>query len=157
MTRTYKQGYTQAEQDQHLIDIIHDEEFRTQFYYRNCKSINAGYKIEGRVSNCIRWNKAVNKQGYGQYAKGYMFQTTRTFLAHRLSWMLHHKSILPTALHILHLCDKDREYNVSRSCVNPFHLLATTNQYNNLDRTALYAGREAHEEFRALLLYNDPD
>lgn len=47
----------------------------------------------------------------------------RTFRAHRVAWMLHHKRRVPDGLEIDHLCNR-------KSCCNPDHLEAVSHATN---------------------------
>jgi len=70
---------------------------------------------------CWPWLAYTNpKTGYGQLTINNKIMT-----AHRVSWMIHHKKIIPTKMTIDHLCR-------NRKCVNPNHLELVTNKVNCL-------------------------
>ncbi len=71
-------------------------------------------------TGCWLWAGAVNNKGYG------MLQYGGESKAHRVFYKLY--NTLPEGAHVLHHCDV-------RSCVNPDHLYAGTNQDNVNDRT----------------------
>jgi len=81
---------------------------------------------------CWEWSGYKNKSGYGFTRVG--GRGSKGVLAHRLSWVLHHREI-PDGLHVLHRCDNP-------SCVNPNHLFLGTNQDNINDRVS--KGRSSH-------------
>jgi transposase len=76
----------------------------------------------------------MTKYGYGETTKD-----GRKIMAHRLSWEMHNDRILPThttALVVQHLCH-------TKACVNPWHLLFSTQQANIL--AAVKLGRRNHK------------
>lgn len=74
-------------------------------------------------NGCWIWNKFKLKSGYGTTA-----QNKKTYLAHRLSYLLH-VGMIPKGLWVLHKCDNP-------SCVNPDHLFLGTHQDNTDDKVS---------------------
>lgn len=67
-------------------------------------------KVVKAEDACWMWIGATTRNGYGQvYLKG------EHILAHRLTWVAHHKCDVPVGLTLDHLCR-------NRACVNPAHL-----------------------------------
>lgn len=77
---------------------------------------------------CWLWRAALNYQGYGNIGFG-----NRTWLSHRLSWVLHH-GIIPDGIKVLHRCD-------TPACVNPGHLFLGTQADNMRDMIAKGRGQ----------------
>lgn len=67
-------------------------------------------KVEKSDSGCWAWIGATTRNGYGQVYLKY-----EHILAHRLTWVAHHKRDVPEGLTLDHLCR-------NRACVNPAHL-----------------------------------
>jgi len=70
--------------------------------------------------DCWEWAAAKNAKGYGVIGNG-----KRLILAHRLSYEIHSKSIIPPKKLILHKCNNP-------SCVNPSHLIVGDHSLNQL-------------------------
>lgn len=85
---------------------------------------------------CWEWIAGKESNGYGSIGYG-----PRTYVAHRISWMLHYGEM--PSLCVLHSCD-------NRGCVNPAHLFLGTRQDNNLD--AMRKDRLCRGERRATKL-----
>ena len=88
---------------------------------------------------CWDWSGCKVNGGYGSVRIGYP-----KIYAHRVSWMIHNKSLIPNGLCVLHKCDNP-------SCTNPRHLFLGTLKDNNLDAiskgrhpTIGKAGKENH-------------
>lgn len=71
-------------------------------------------------SGCLLWIGTIVPQGYGGVWSG-----GKSWLTHRLSWILHGREI-PDGLSVLHHCDV-------RPCVNPDHLYVGTQTDNMRD------------------------
>lgn len=79
-------------------------------------------------NKCWQW-KGPNNNGYG-----YVIYNGKRYVAHRLSWELHHNKTIPKGKLIRHLCNNPL-------CVNPItHLQVGTQKENMLDMRL--AGRE---------------
>lgn len=81
-------------------------------------------KVEKRKDEeCWEWRAGRNKHGYGVLSVG--GRAGRMELAHRISFKMHHGHLAPGML-VRHACDNP-------GCVNPFHLLAGTQDDNMRD------------------------
>ena len=83
-------------------------------------------KVAQSKVGCWEWNGSKLKSGYGHIRSG--GKGTRTYLAHRYSYELHHGPIDPRHF-VIHSCDNP-------SCVNPAHLRQGTPLDNMLDMIA---------------------
>lgn len=90
-------------------------------------------KIEISESGCWHWTGAKFSNGYSMVCirRG----KKKTFLAHRISWMMFNKQSIPDGKVVRHKCD-------NKQCVNPDHLCLGTYQENNLD--TVRRGRSNH-------------
>lgn len=94
---------------------------------------NAGFSVD--ASGCWLWERRINGNGYGA-----TMRRGRNFLAHRVSYEMHHGPI-PPGLVIDHLCR-------NRRCVRPDHLRAVTLRENSL--AGEHPSFVAHREGRCL-------
>lgn len=78
------------------------------------------------VTGCWNWIQSLQSAGYGQVRI-----ETKTWLAHRASWVAH-RGPIPNGMFVLHQCDNTQ-------CCNPDHLFLGTAQ-DNLD-DAIRKGR----------------
>lgn len=91
-------------------------------------------RINKRDNGCHEWAGTLNKSGYGIF---HLFG--RTFLAHRLSYLLHGGDLGHPV--IMHSCDNP-------CCVNPDHLAGGTYADNMADMDA--KGRRVHGDAKHL-------
>lgn len=70
---------------------------------------------------CWKWTDSLGGTGYGQFL---IFN--RKLLPHRISYILHKKSIIPEGLLACHICDNP-------SCVNPKHIFIGSQKDNLMD------------------------
>lgn len=76
---------------------------------------------EKNEEECWRWTASVTSAGYGKiYING------RLIPAHRFSWELHNKQVIPEGLIVRHKCDNP-------PCTNPNHLELGTLRDNTND------------------------
>ena len=85
------------------------EDFFIETLKNNCK----------KVGNCLEWTGKTN-QGYG-----YVHVFKKTWLIHRVSYLLE-KGSIPEGFYVLHICN-------NKKCINPHHLYAGTAKENTED------------------------
>lgn len=78
-----------------------------------------------KSDGCWGWKMHKTRMGYGEFTVYKMGK----FRAHRVAWELYHDRRVPDGLVLDHLCR-------NKSCVNPHHLEAVTQQVNVLRGTA---------------------
>jgi hypothetical protein len=76
-----------------------------------------------KSNGCWTWTAGQMGAGYGCL---YVATMKRMLQAHRVSWMLHHGSLPPKGVGVLHRCD-------NRLCVRPDHLFLGTQEDNVRD------------------------
>lgn len=92
------------------------------------KSFWSKIDIKG-PKECWNWTSTKTKTGYGKIN---LFSGT-TLAAHRISWVIHHNTLIPDNLHICHKCDNP-------ICCNPNHLFLASSAINSYD--AVIKGRK---------------
>lgn len=88
-----------------------------------------------KSDGCWTWLGQISQWGYGRIER-VLFGRKQVFLAHRVSWVIHHGDI-PGNLQVLHTCD-------STTCVNPAHLFLGTPKDNSDDKVK--KGRQSKGE-----------
>jgi hypothetical protein len=80
--------------------------------------------VKSEVDDCWEWKAALYERGYGMFClrRG----NRKTFLAHRIAWIIHNSQDIPPGHMICHRCDNP-------VCVNPNHLYCGTGYTNNQD------------------------
>lgn len=82
------------------------------------------------ANDCWYYSGPRNQRGYGQIASG--VKALRG--AHRFSWALHNRRLIPDGRWVLHSCDRP-------PCVNPAHLRLGSPEDNTQDRIERCRGR----------------
>lgn len=96
-------------------------------------------KVE-KTETCWLWMAATNGNGYGSIAAKIVDRKPLLIAAHRASWIIENKALVPDGMNMLHRCDV-------RRCVRPDHLFLGTIQDNSDDMIA--KGREKHVQGEA--------
>lgn len=79
---------------------------------------------------CWIWMRGVDADGYGK-----AWRQNRPISAHRLSWLLHGRSLVAN-MELMHVCD-------TPACINPHHMEQVTHKHNNDDKIAKGRNRVA--------------
>lgn len=87
-----------------------------------------------KADGCWEWSASRDRRGYGRIG----IKNT-PHLAHRVSWEIHNKKLIPAGLMVMHSCD-------NTGCVNPGHLSVGTCKENNLQ--AVTRGRMVYSKRR---------
>lgn len=95
-------------------------------------------KVQDRDDPMKCWNfSGCQIKGYGQFPVKINGKIEKR--AHRISWILTNRALIPDGKQILHRCDNPR-------CCNPSHLFLGTPHDNNLDMRAKNRGRYVNGE-----------
>ena len=89
---------------------------------------------------CLIWRHALDTHGYG-----ILHLNGKPYRAHRVAYEMTRGEI-PEGKHILHLCHR-------RSCIQPAHLYAGTQQQNALDRKARLSAEGRFTVYRSMEEY----
>lgn len=102
-----------------LLAQLLSDKFKTRFW--------SNVRI-AKPNECWLWKLAKASNGYGLLSLK-RNRKNRTFLAHRLAWMLHNDRNIPNHKGILHSCIGQRD------CCNPAHLRIGTQKENLQEMT----------------------
>ena len=91
-------------------------------------TVNRFWDSVDKSGDCWLWLKYKNRDGYGEFSYyGTMAK------AHRVSWMIHNESPIPSDKEIAHICHNP-------SCVNPAHLLCCSHR-SNMRQSTIPSGK----------------
>lgn len=100
------------------------------------------WSLVNKTDSCWDWAGTLWASGYGRF-----IFNGKSDRAHRVSWVLSGKSLLPEDC-ILHRCD-------NRKCCNPDHLFIGTRAENNYDKTIKGRQSKGEDFARAVLKETD--
>lgn len=122
-----------------LMDLGFDEKFHSRFWSKvNKCGPHPSHRPE--LGPCWIWTAGTNGNGYGSIGADCRTVPAKTIAAHRASWIMASRKLIPEGLDVLHRCDTPR-------CIRPDHLFLGTPLINCHDM--ILKGRDVHQKGEA--------